>query len=197
MSYTKYKTKGIVLGGTNIGEGSRSYNIFTQDFGLIHVRAQGIRELKSKLKYSLQNLFLVDLYLVRGKSGWHITESYKIKSITEPFKKNNHKLKASVRVLFFLKRVLGQEDNNKNLFDIINKGFYFMESENFSEDDVLDIESLIVLRILNNLGYVDDREVFKSLLVDAEYNNDVIMKVRKIKSIIIKEINQSIRASDL
>ncbi|HJN62840.1 MAG TPA: DNA repair protein RecO [Candidatus Paceibacterota bacterium] len=197
MSYTKYKTAGIVIGGANIGEASRNYNIFTRDFGLIRVRAQGVRELKSKLKYNLQNLFLINLYLIKGKNGWHITEAYKIKNLPDSFRNNKIKLQSSTRVLLFLKRVLGEEDSNRELFDIITKGFDFMESGAHDDKSVSDLETLIVLRTLRSLGYVQDNHELEALLAGADYNSDMLSYTNNFRPLIVKEINQSIKASDL
>ena len=195
MSYTKYKTRGIIVGGSNIGEASRNYNIFTRDFGLIRVRAQGIREHNSKLKCHLQNLFLIDFYLVRGKNGWRVTEAYKIKSFPDTFKESKPKLQSSTRVLLFLKRMLGDEDGDSRLFDIIVEGFHFME---FNEiKDVSDLETLIILRTLRSLGYVKDNKEIEILLFNNDYNESLLSQIRNNKVSIVGEINESIKASEL
>jgi DNA repair protein RecO len=196
MSYTKYKTKGIIMGGSNIGEASRSYNIFTRDFGLIRVRAQGIRELNSKLKYHLQNLFLINTHLVKGKSGWRVTEAYKIKSFPESFITKS-KLQSSTRILLFLKRMLPEEGENTSLFDIIDKGFSFMEKEDLSSEVVSDLEILMVLRTLRKLGYVKSDKRLETLLSSDDYDNNLLIQTGEMRKFLIREINQSIKTSDL
>jgi DNA repair protein RecO len=199
MSYTKYKTKGIIIGGSNVGEASRIYNIFTRDFGLVRVRAQGIRELNSKLKSHLQNLFFIEAYLIKGKSGWRVAESYKIKSLPNSFGDNKFKLQSSTRILLFLKRMLPEEDSNIELFDIIVKGLDFMELEgkSLTEEDVYNIERLIVLRILRSLGYVKNSDQTELLLSGTDYNHGLLIKTNKAKSFVTQEINESIKVSDL
>ena len=195
--YTKYKTKGIIIGGSNIGESSRSYNIFTRDFGLVRVRAQGIRKFDSKLKYHLQNLFLTDLHIVKGKSGWRVTEAYKADSFPQLFSDSKTKLQSSTRILLFLKRMLPEEEGNTPLFDIITEGFSFMESPSVSEDKVSDLETLIVLRVLRELGYIKNDKRFETLLIGNNYTDELLDSTKSMKSIIVEEINQSIQASEL
>jgi len=201
MSYTKYRSRGIIVGGSNIGEASRSYNIFTRDFGLIKVKAQGIRELKSKLKFHLQNLSFIDLHLIKGKNGWRITEAYKIKSIPDVFKREKEKLQSSTRILLFLKRMLPEEDSDKKLFDIIMEGLNFMGlkdgSDPLTKEDILNLESLVVLRVLRNLGYIESQQEFEPLLSNNNYDGNILLYTNKTKNLIIKEINQSIQASEL
>lgn len=197
MSYTKYNTPGIVIGGSNIGEASRSYNILTREFGLVRVKAQGVRELKSKLKYNLQNLFFIDLYLVRGRNGWHITEVYKEKSLRDIFINNNLKLKSSARILFLLKKMLPEEEGNRNLFDIIDKGFDFLNNKDLSKEDTSLLETLIVLRVLGELGYIEHKESFKDFLQNLKYDKDILLRVKSLKKDIIREINQAIKESGL
>jgi DNA repair protein RecO len=197
MSYTKYKTRGIVIGGSNIGEASRNYNIFTQDFGLIRVRAQGIRELGSKLKYHLQNLYLIQLALIKGKSGWRVTEAKKVKSFPDIFRLEKSKILSSTKILLFLKQMLLEEDKDSELFDIITGGLNFMEFGILEDARVRDLESLIILRVLRKLGYIKSKKEFEALLLGVNYNNDLLDRVRENRLLIIKEINRSIEASGL
>jgi DNA repair protein RecO len=198
MSYTKYRTEGIILGGSNTGEADRIYNIFTREFGLLRIKAQGIRKLESKLKFHLQNLYLVDLYLISGKGGWRVAEAYKIKSLTNIFEKDKNKLQSSTRILLFLKRMLFDENSQLDIFETVTDGLYFMETESdLDREDVSSVEALIILRVLRNLGYIKDNHNFKNLLSNNDYNKNTLLVTKNSKPLIIKEINQSIRASHL
>jgi len=133
--------------------------------------------------------------LVRGKNGWRVTEAYKIKSFPDTFRKSRAKLQSSTRILLFLKRMLGEQDGDRRLFDIITGGFHFMEFN--QTHDVSDLETLIILRTLRNLGYVKDNSQIKALLSGNDYNQNLLSQIRKNKVSIVREINESIKASDL
>jgi DNA repair protein RecO len=198
MSYTKYKTRGIVIGGSNVGEASRIYNIFTRDFGLVRVRAQGVRNLNSKLKSHLQNLYLINAHLIKGKSGWRVTESYKIRNLPESFGSNKSKLQSVARTLLFLKRMLPEEDGNAFLFDIISGALNFLEKEeNLNDNDILNAERLTILRVMRNLGYIKERVLADNFLESLDYNKILLGEIDKIKSLATREINESIKASQL
>ncbi len=70
-----YNTEGFVIGGTNVGEANKLLKIFTKDFGMITGSAQGIRHLKSKLRYSLQDFSYSSVSLVKGKEMWRVVNA--------------------------------------------------------------------------------------------------------------------------
>jgi DNA repair protein RecO (recombination protein O) len=197
MSHTKYQTEGIVLGGYDFGEANRYFNIFTKDFGLIGARAQGIRELKSKLRYNLQDLSYSKISLIRGKSAWKITDAQEIKNIAGGFSNNVLKMQTSVRALSFLRRMLSGEGRNNLLFDIIINGLSHLEKENLSEKDIGNLEILLVLRVLNNLGYLNSLGSFSDFIKSPLYTKDLLENLEKVKIKAVKEINYSIEASQL
>jgi len=195
MSHIKYKTPGIVIGGSNIGEASRIFNLFTKDFGLIQVKAQGIRELRSKLRYNAQNLFFVEAYILRGRNGWMLTEVYKKKNVTNFSNKN--KTNVVIRVLLLLRRMVPAEERHEQLFDIISTGLEFLDSENLDNEEITGLETLIVLRFLRELGYVENKDFLEEFFHQNDYNRVIISKAISSKALIIKEINLSIQASQL
>jgi len=71
--YRTYTTEAVVLGSRDAGEANKYYFLLTRELGLIHAFAQGVRELKSKLRYSLAELSYVKVSLVRGKEKWRLT----------------------------------------------------------------------------------------------------------------------------
>lgn len=63
-----FKTKGIILKRTNLGEADRILTIYTKDYGKIKVIAKGIRKIKSKLAGNLELFCLDDLVIAEGKN---------------------------------------------------------------------------------------------------------------------------------
>ena len=197
MSHTKYQTEGIVLGGYDFGEANRYFNIFTKDFGLIGARAQGIRELKSKLRYNLQDLSYSKISLIRGRNAWKVTGAHEIKNISKSFSNDSLKIQTSVRVLSFLRRMLSGEARNDLLFDIIINGLSHLERDDLSEKDIGNLEILLILRVLNNLGYLNSLGSFSDFIKSPLYDRDMLEGLEKVRVKAVKEINYSIEASQL
>ena len=55
MAHHVYTTPAYLIESTPSGEANKSYLLFTKDLGMIRATAQGVRLLKSKLRYSLQD----------------------------------------------------------------------------------------------------------------------------------------------
>lgn len=195
MSYTKYKTSGIVIGGSNIGEGSRNLFILTRHFGLLSVRAQGVRELGSKLKYHLQNLFLLEIHLIRGKRGWVVTEALGQRSFFDS--ENRNKTRALSRILLLARRMLPEENRQYEIFDIISGGLSFLFSRPFSDEDIRNLEALIVLRFLRALGYIKKKDKIEKFIETNLYNEGLLKEASSLRPQMIREINISLKESGL
>ncbi|MCX6808196.1 MAG: DNA repair protein RecO [Candidatus Berkelbacteria bacterium] len=68
-----YKTKAIVIKGSNFGEADRILTIFTERFGKIKALAKGVRKIRSHMAGSLEPFQLVDLQLHEGKTFQIVT----------------------------------------------------------------------------------------------------------------------------
>ena len=80
MTHVKYHTEGIVLKNSPSGESSSHVWLLTKDFGFIAGHAQSIRELASKLRYSLQDFSHAHVDVVYGRNGWKITSAVFIRN---------------------------------------------------------------------------------------------------------------------
>src|SRR3989344_1952314 len=114
MSHPIYRTEGVVLGGNDTGEGSRILHILTPDLGLVRVLAQGVRELKSKLRYATQYFSYALFELVRGKDLWRLTNAEEAVS----FYKNLSPLAKTrvAEVTALVRRLTRGEEPNEELF---------------------------------------------------------------------------------
>lgn len=72
MSYAIYTFSGIIIRHTNVGENSRLFWLATEDSGVVMIRAQGIREEKSKMRAFAQLFSFVKFEVIRGKDGWKL-----------------------------------------------------------------------------------------------------------------------------
>lgn len=139
MAHQIYQTEGIILGKKDFGEADRMFSIYTKEFGMISVIAQGVRHLKSKLRYNLDIFVLGNFSLVRGRDIWRITDAEEIKKI------NNDNLDKFSEITGFLLRMIKGEERDDFIWQKI-KDFFWA-----SEDEIKTIAE-----ILHNLGYMTE-----------------------------------------
>lgn len=196
MSHHIYHTEGIVLGGFNVGESNRFLLIFTKDLGLVGASAQGIRALKSKLRYSLQELSYARVDLVRGKDVWRVTSAEKIHT-RDLFPKNKEKRDAVARIASLLKRLCAGEEAHEELFEEVVSGLSFLHTESLAKEELSALEMILVLKILHHLGYWGGREEFAHIVHSAHWNKELLEEMRALAPKAIPEIKRALKESHL
>jgi DNA repair protein RecO len=189
-----YHTEGIILGSRNYGEAGKYYFLFTRDLGMIYAGAQGVRKLSSKLRFILQDASYVKIDLVRGKDFWRITSASKTNQL-ENISKDPISFEIFTNIFKLLKRLLAGEYPNTLLFNDLLKGFHFLE-KNKLEQEAENIEAIIVLRILNNLGYIGGNELLKNI-IKSPFEEDLIFEAGRSRTKILSEINKALKETHL
>lgn len=195
MSHHIYHTRGIILSSSPIGESNRFYKIFTDELGLVGGSAQSVREGKSKLRYTLQDLSFVTVDLVRGKEVWRIVSAGANRSL-EAIKKDSARLKLFASYCALLSRLLHGEGRDQELFDEIASVADFIEKTTIPQELTLSFETLATLRVLAHLGYVDGDGYEKFLGRDA-YSADILEEFEKIRTKVLHKISDALSASHL
>jgi DNA repair protein RecO len=190
--HTIYTTEGFILKSASFGEANKYFFIFTKDFGLIRVAGQSVRHLKSKLRYNLEDYSLGHFSVVRGREVWRLTsagEKNKIIDLT--------KLALLARLFSLLVRLLHGEEKNEILFTNLKNVFLFLTETGLSTEDLINLECILALRILFNLGYlgkVGDLDLF----IDSETIDSVLLNQMSIhRKQAILEINKSLLETQL
>jgi len=196
MSYHIYRTKGFILGSWDSKEANKTFSIFTREFGLIHASAQSVRSISSKLRFHLQDLSLADISLVKGKEIWRIV-SASGNELYGSLKGNMEHVRLYVRILGLLKRLLHGEEKNERLFDMVNEAFEFLKSGKIPNEQMDNLECILVLKILHNLGYVGEPDKFKHFIEKTEWNESFILAMAGVQRDAIRAINQSLKESHL
>jgi len=188
-----HHTEGIILGSGNFGETEKYYYIFTLDLGMIYASAQGVRKLSSKLRFVLQDFTYIKIDLIKGKDFWRITSASKTNKLENLFKPGI--LEVFVNILRLLKRLLAGEYPNEDLFiDLIN-GLSILEKSK-TVDELHNIEVIIVLRILNNLGYIGHSNILKDF-IKSPFEEDLVFKVSQNRIKILYQINKALKETHL
>ncbi len=197
MSHAIYSTSGIVLKSLNFGEANKLYLIFTKDFGLIKATAQGVRLLKSKLRFNLEDYSRGNFSLVRGQEVWRLTAAEKEISLSHL--SNFFVLQ---RIFSLLLRLLQGEEKNENLFEIIAQGIDFLKQlvdleNSISPQFLSNFECILALRILSNLGYLAQNSEFGNYLSTPYFDLALLQSFERQKTQAIFEINKSLKETHL
>lgn len=193
MTYSKYHTEGIILRRYDVGEADCGYLVFTRDLGLIYAKAKSVREIKSKLRFGLQELSVSEMSFVKGKEVWRITHS-KIHINPAMYIVSNHAPRQMTRRLVkLLLRLLPIEEPYGELYDVIRYAFKYLDVEDLSEEEVLNFEALIALRTLKHLGYVGQSRRLEYLLASPYVNDMLLAEAHRVRTSAVREINRALR----
>ena len=188
------------MSNRNFGETGKYYSIFTRDLGMINASAQGVRKMSSKLRFVLQDFSYIKVDLVQGRDFWRITSASKTNEL-EDLIRNQNTYAIFYNIASLLKRLLTGVEPNKMLFSDLVHGLSVLEDiarqkHTNMEEELNNAEIIIVLRILNNLGYIGGSEKL-SKLVKSPFEKDLIFEVSSSRREILKHINQALRETDL
>jgi len=194
MSYHIYTTDGIILRRTTFGEANIFLHILTADLGLIIASARSARLASSKLRSALQEYAHVSVSCVKGKNGWKITNVIEKGNFFFEYETYLHKTISQIASVI-LKMIPG-ESPHPEIFQTVKSGFEFLKT--LQEKDISNFETLIVLRVLWELGYVVMDSNTKAFLKDTvEWNISLLEKIKENKITIVGLINKALKESHL
>lgn len=199
MTHTIYHTKAIILGSSTSGEANKLLVLLTKDFGLITAHVRSIREATSKLRYSLQDFSYSRVDLVQGKSGWRVTSAEHIKNFAQFSEKTQYVTAFLItnRIFTLLRRLLKGEEKNELLFQDVVRGSSLLSSGVLPEEDALALEVVLVMRILNHLGYWGDDATLSPFLSGDIGSLEQIIHIKKQKPRAIGAINKALQETQL
>lgn len=194
MSYHIYTTDGIILKRTTFGEANILLHILTHDLGLIIASARSARLSVSKLRPALQEYAHVSVSCIKGKGGWKITNVVEKGNFYFENPEYTHTVVSQISSV--LMKMIPGESPHKEIFKSVSTGFHFLKE--IPKKFVSDLEVLLVLRILNQLGYVvkdNATEIF--LNEDESWSLELLEKINDKKKEVIKVINRALKESQL
>lgn len=172
MSYHLYTTRALVFGAYQSGESHKRIILLTKDLGLIVAHMQSGRELRSKLKTTLDLFSYSRVSLIRGRTDWRLTGTESVEHL-ERLKRIPERRVAMARIGKLLTRFIHGEEVNESLFEAILSACLYLERE--PDTAYIDFEALditVSLKVLALLGYLDEGKILleenKSLLAITE-----------------------------
>ena len=197
MSHHVHTTEGFVIGGIDTGESHRYLSLLTREFGLIRAVARSVRVEQSKLRYNLQDLACVDLSLIRGRDVWRITGAKERYNTYWELRDQKKKCALLAQVTALLRRLLTGEEKNEQLFSLISNGIVFLRNEKLNDNELKLFEYLIILRILNLLGYIGESTSTDPLVSSELFEREKLAAVAPVQEIVVRCINEALKESHL
>jgi DNA repair protein RecO len=194
MSYHHYSTRAFIISSRPYREADKVYTLFTEEFGLVRAAATGVRHLKSKLRFSLQDLSLISVTLVRGKEYWRITNALAIEPLPAMLA-DREKTAVYARLFSLVARLVQGDGDERHIFSSLVSSLPLMRSA-VDADTVSAIEFSLALRILYALGYVGAKERFTHL-GSPSLSDEEIADMKRSKRLALETINASLKASQL
>lgn len=189
-----YHTEGLILGSRNFGESGKYFYILTRDLGMITASASGVRKMSSRLRFILQDFAYLKIDLVRGRDFWRVTSASKTNTL-EKISQQPETFEVVGNIARLLRRLLPGEDANPDLFSDLVRGLTVLEKWQ-TEEELHNTEIVIVLRILNSLGYIGEHEALKDF-IKSPFGDDIIPEVSKSRIQILRQINKALKETHL
>ena len=171
-----YKTEGVILGQTEVGEADKLLTVYSRDFGKISVLAKSVRLLRSKLKGHLNTGAYLRLMFVQGADKLRLIDAQELELNDYP---------VFSRSLFFpafafLNRMIQGSEKDEAVWFLLLR---FLKSNRVFENHA-PAQKIFAARLLHRLGYVDEdchpelREIIKN---ETGWNFSVSEKQAAIK----------------
>ncbi len=168
MSYQTYITEALVCGSFLHNTADKVFLLFTREAGMLYATAKSVREERSKQRPALQEFSLIRVSLIKGKQGWRVGS---VEAGPNYFAlAESREARGSVTlVVKTLRRFIQGEEVHTELFDFCYQALVELTKE-ISERAFL--ESVIQLKILTDLGYVDEK------LVPVGFKNNSLAEIK-------------------
>lgn len=186
-------THGIVLTKRTVGEANTRIVVLTEDVGVVRVTARSARLERSKLRYGLETFTRGRFALVRGKHEWKLTGTHELSRTLLPASLAARRV--SGRIARLLLRLVQGEEPVPTLFTIVDEGLACIA--NAADAELEQIEWILVLRILAELGYVEQEGRVQEFVKGTEYTPALLARALETRSLLIRTINESLGATGL
>lgn len=188
-----YHTDAFVLKTLPTGEDSKTLFLYTRELGLVRARAQGIRKISSKLRYTLQEYSRANVDLVRGKEIWRVTTASPLSSHSE-IRRTPSAEKIIARMHSLLVRLVTGEEANEEIFSILVRAHDMLGEREHSSEEYRAVELLFAARILTALGYLT-----RGSLSENAGTSGIPIELSDIayQHRLIRDINQALSESQL
>ncbi len=172
MNY--FKTKGLIIDKSDIGERDRFYYLLSDDFGKIKLIAKGIRRPEAKFSAYLDLLNFVSVIFINGKNN--IITDVVLENQYRDLKNDLVKLNLALNIIGVVNNLIPEQETTTNILPFILNVFNFLqERELKSNIEARFIFVILIFKILNKLGYLNIEKI--SDLKNSKINAAIVEKL--------------------
>lgn len=146
-----YRIKAIILNRKPFRESDLSVTVYSFERGKQALVARGAKKFRSKVAAHLEPLCLSEIMVVRGRQfdyvGSAISDNCFIK-----IKENLEKLEAAGKAVFWLNKLIKEEESDIKIFELIKEYFDVLEQVDLKLESKL-FANFFALKLLSRLGY--------------------------------------------
>ncbi|MEK7621937.1 MAG: recombination protein O N-terminal domain-containing protein [Patescibacteria group bacterium] len=200
MPHQLYQTEGFIVGSRGVRDGSRLLDVITRDFGRVPVFAQGVRELRSKLRYQLSNLAFIRLTLVRGREFWRLVGVEPLADFNVGSLLADRERRILVaRLALILRRFLATPETSAEpqLYSEIRAAISFLNQFELSSAEYHQYELAAVWRLLAHLGYGRRTPALLAVISHPVWDYNLLTLTAACQPEIIASINEALYHSQL
>ncbi len=187
-------TEGLVLQKRPVGEANTLVYILTRELGLIRASARSTRVEVSKLRYGLELLTYARFSFIRGKREWRLVgvEDANRSAVGQSVVRRQ----AAGRIAKLVTRLVQGEEPVPALVTIVTEGLAFLANA-ATDRDAQAIETVLVLRILSQLGYLPNTKELTPFVSDQLFSLELAAAAAQSRAVLIRAINESLQQSGL
>lgn len=123
-----YKTRGIIIKRTNLGETDRIVTILTDNHGLIRVVAKGVRKTLSKLAGHMEPFCVTDLLIAEGRNLDVVTGAV-VKKCHLNLRNSLERTQTAYYLAEIVDRMLAERDPHEDIFELLDETLEHLNSE--------------------------------------------------------------------
>ncbi len=189
-----FVTPGFVLSKRGVGESNTLVSILTRELGLLRASARSARKEASKLRFGLEPLTTARFSLVRGRQEWKLigVEAMARTALASTSSRRGQEGRISRLIL----RLIPGEEPIPELFDTVVEGLHDL-SHILDVKDAEAAETILVLRIVEHLGYMSVSEALSVFLQQPISSPELLRKAIELRPLLIRTINESLMATGL
>lgn len=146
---THYRTKAFILKKGQRGEADSIITAFSEDFGILRLRATSGRKIASKLRGGIEPISFSELEFVRGKAYNRVTDAVQIEAYGG-IKQNLVRLRCAIAITELLLNSLKGEMSDKDIWNLLKESFGALNSS--TAQSVL-LYYYFLWNLFSSLGY--------------------------------------------
>lgn len=121
-----YKTEGVILKYTNLGERDRLLTVYTKDFGKIYLKAKAVKISRSKLAGHLEVLTLSQLVVASGKFLDIVIDALAINNF-KGIRLSLKKTAAAFCIAELVDSLTGEREPDRRIYDLLQRALDFLD----------------------------------------------------------------------